>query len=285
MFIFGSIGVVDTLYLVYHKVRGTDVACPFFPKEWCHKVQHAPQSKTFGIPNSVAGLVMYIVILTLAHGFYSGSLPLWPLASLIVFGFLFSLYFLYVQAFVLRAFCTWCVLSFINFTVMAIAICIFYFGSGTLATNIVGNFDGRNATFSIDGRQVTLKNGVSEEEAAPGSASKIITRYFGNEARGDLNFDGREDRAFLVTQEAGGSGFFYYAVAAIQTDSGYKTTNAFFVGDRIAPQPTYIPPNSGEIQVNYADRNEGEPMTAPLSRGVTLLLKVTPEGVLEGLMK
>ena len=146
-------------------------------------------------------------------------------------------------------------------------------------------FDGRNATFSIDGRQVTLKNGVSEEEAAPGSASKIITRYFGNEARGDLNFDGREDRAFLVTQEAGGSGLFYYAVAAIQTDSGYKTTNAFFVGDRIAPQPTYIPPNSGEIQVNYADRNEGEPMTAPLSRGVTLLLKVTPEGVLEGLMK
>lgn len=122
IYIFGIIGVLDTLYLIYHKVKGTDVACPFFPKEWCHKVQHSPQSKTFGVSNSILGFIMYVLILILAALFAMGTLPAWPLVSIITFGFLFSLYFLYVQGFVLRAFCTWCVISFINFTVMILAV-------------------------------------------------------------------------------------------------------------------------------------------------------------------
>ncbi len=75
------------------------------------------------------------------------------------------------------------------------------------------------------------------------------------------------------------------AVAAIKTAEGYRTTNGFLVGDRISPQSTYIPKNSEEIQVNYATRKPGEPMTANTSVGATLLLKVTPDFVLEGLMK
>jgi uncharacterized membrane protein len=117
--VFGCIGVLDTLYLIYHHVRGTDVACPFFPDEWCHKVQYSPQSKTFGIPNSYLGFCMYVAILILTCLYVAGTIPLWPIAALVTFGFLFSLYFLYVQAFVLRAFCTWCVVSFVNFSVLA----------------------------------------------------------------------------------------------------------------------------------------------------------------------
>lgn len=107
--------------------------------------------------------------------------------------------------------------------------------------------------------------------------------YFGNEAVGDLNGDGLEDKAFLIVQNSEGSGTFYYAVASIKTESGYKNTNAFLVGDRIAPQSTNI--IAREIHVNYAERRQGEPMTTPPSQGAVLLLKVTPEGVLEGLMK
>lgn len=145
-------------------------------------------------------------------------------------------------------------------------------------------FDGKNATFTIDGKSVTLAKSVSEVPQA-GSASKVTTRYFGNEATGDLTGDGLPDTAFLVTQDTGGSGLFYYAVVAIQTAGGYKTTNAVLIGDRVAPQSTYIPANSQELQVNYAERKPGEPMTAQPSVGATLLLKVTPAGVLEGLMK
>ena len=122
LYVFGVVGVLDTLYLIYHKLRGTDVACLFFPPEWCYKVQHSPQSKTLGIPNSYAGFVMYIAILVLTYLYAGGSLAIWPIQAIVTFGFLFSMYFLYVQAFVLRAFCTWCVVSAINFTIMFLAV-------------------------------------------------------------------------------------------------------------------------------------------------------------------
>ena len=115
------IGILDTLYLIYHKVRGTDVACIGFPKEWCRRVQYSKQSITFGIPNSVAGFVMYAFILLLVV-IAGPAVPVWPLQFLVVFGFVFSLYFLYVQIVVLRALCTWCVISFVNFAVMTWAL-------------------------------------------------------------------------------------------------------------------------------------------------------------------
>lgn len=149
----------------------------------------------------------------------------------------------------------------------------------------ISHFDGKNSSFTIDGKLITLISGISRTSITPGSVSETITRYFGNETTGDLNNDGKDDYAFLVNQETGGSGVFYYVVVAIKTDNGYKTTNAFFVGDRIAPQSTYIPKGSQELQVNYAQRRAGEPMTASPSEGATLLLKVTKDGVLEGLMK
>jgi hypothetical protein len=145
-------------------------------------------------------------------------------------------------------------------------------------------FDGRNTSFTIDGKSITLINGISEMPIENSSA-KITTRYFGDEATGDLNGDGFSDTAFLITQDKGGSGLFYYAVVAMRTANGYKTTNAFFIGDRIAPQSTYIPINSQELQINYAERKSSESMTTQPSVGATLLLKVTSTGLLEGLMK
>jgi len=143
--------------------------------------------------------------------------------------------------------------------------------------------DPQNCVYAIDGKNVALENGYSEEEAAPGSAEKIITRYFGNEALGDLNGDGLPDIAFIITQSSGGSGTFYYAVAALDSIDGCSGTNAILLGDRIAPQTTEI--QNGKIIVNYADRKISEPMTAQPSVGITeqfalegaALKDVTPE--------
>jgi hypothetical protein len=135
----------------------------------------------------------------------------------------------------------------------------------------------QNTMYMINGQPVTLVNGQSEQAAAPGSASKIVTRYFGNEALGDLNGDGREDVAFLITQEGGGSGTFFYIVASLVTDSGYQGTNAVFLGDRIAPQNTSI--DHATILVNYADRKPDEAFTSPPSVGISKYFKVI-DGVL-----
>jgi hypothetical protein len=76
--------------------------------------------------------------------------------------------------------------------------------------------DHKNAEYVIDGRRVKLEDGISEAISGPGSASKIVTRYFGNEVYKDLNDDGREDIVFFLTQETGGSGTFFYAVPFLQ---------------------------------------------------------------------
>ncbi|MEK7649838.1 MAG: META domain-containing protein [Patescibacteria group bacterium] len=129
----------------------------------------------------------------------------------------------------------------------------------------------KDITYTIEGRAVTLTDGVSEIEAAPGSASKIVTKYFGNEAEGDLNGDGISDIVFLLTQEGGGSGTFFYLVGAIKTDTGYEGTEAVLIGDRIAPQTTEY--RRGVVIVNYADRERGEPMTAEPTVAESLHLK------------
>ena len=135
--------------------------------------------------------------------------------------------------------------------------------------------DYKNAMYVVDGQIVHLVDGVSEVESAPGSASKIVTRYFGNEVKTDLDGDGREDVAFLLTQETGGSGIFYYVVAALNKETGYDGGQALFLGDRIAPQTTEKGPGKSII-VNYADRNPGESFATRPSMGKSLRLLLDP---------
>ena len=139
--------------------------------------------------------------------------------------------------------------------------------------------DPRNATYIIEGKEFTLVNGKSEKEIAPGSASKIITQYFGNDVKADFNGDGIEDVAFLLTQDSGGSGKFYYVAVALSLKDGYKGTNAILLGDRIAPQTTEF--KNGEIVVNYADRKLDESMATIPSVGVTKYFKVSDGKLVE----
>lgn len=148
--------------------------------------------------------------------------------------------------------------------------------------------DYKNATYVINGQQVTLKDGISETEAAPGSASKIITKYFGNELKTDLDGDGREDVAFILTQETGGSGVFFYAVAALNTEHGSVGSDGYLLGDRIAPQKTTLSTNPQQKQVvvfNYAERAPGEPMTVSPSVNKSAYLKLDPASMQWGIVE
>jgi hypothetical protein len=183
-------------------------------------------------------------------------------------------------------------LSLVFIAILGITACLVFFPKNTpeeprdnvRKTNPVA-FDPQNSTFVINGQTVTLYNGEAKTQLILDSNIKTVTKYFGNEAVGDLNNDGEDDIAFIVTQDDGGSGTFFYAVVAIKTLIGYKTTNAFPIGDRIAPQANQINSSAQELYVNFAERKPGEPMSAQPSVGATLYLKVTPDGVLEGLMK
>jgi heat shock protein HslJ len=131
--------------------------------------------------------------------------------------------------------------------------------------------DHRDAEYVLGGQRVRLANGVAEIEAAPGSATKISTRYYGNEARHDLNADGKEDVVFLLTQETGGSGVFYYVVAALAGERGFAGTQGVLLGDRIAPQTTEVGTDR-IVTVSYADRAPGESFAVPPSQSKTIRL-------------
>src|SRR3989338_2007567 len=148
--------------------------------------------------------------------------------------------------------------------------------------------DHKNVVFLIDGKPVQLVNGFAETEAAPGSASKVTTQYFGNELWTDLDGDGREDVAYIITQESGGSGVFYYAVAARNTENGWVRSDGYLLGDRIAPQSTILSPNERHVRVvvfNYVDRAPGEPATNSPSVGKSAYLKLDTANNMWGIVE
>jgi hypothetical protein len=131
--------------------------------------------------------------------------------------------------------------------------------------------DIKNATYQVEGVPVTLIDGDSKTAE---------TRYFGNEVKGDFDGNGTTDAVFLLTQNPGGSGTFYYAALALGTAPGsYVGSNALFLGDRIAPQSSEY--HDGMIVINYAERSASEPMTAIPSVGVTRTFKVVDRTLTE----
>lgn len=132
----------------------------------------------------------------------------------------------------------------------------------------------RYAKYMIEGQSVQLNEGG--------------TRYFGNDLKTDLNGDGREDVVFLITQQTGGSGTFYYVVSALNTKDGYVGSDGYFLGDRIAPQTTEVsqnPKHKYVIVVNYAERKTGEPMTTQPSVGKSVYLKLDPTTMQWGIVE
>jgi hypothetical protein len=138
-----------------------------------------------------------------------------------------------------------------------------------------------NATYEIEGRTITLVDGEAVE--APGSdlGGQGTYRYLGDEAIGDLNGDGRDDRAVILAFDPSGTGVFYYAAAVIAAPDGYghAGTNGMLLGDRVAPQSLAI--DDGVVTVGYADRLPGEPMTAAPTAGKSLRLRLADGRLVE----
>ena len=135
--------------------------------------------------------------------------------------------------------------------------------------------DYKNISYMVDGESVTLKNGV-HVGTLPESSATVTTRYFGNEVKSDFDGDGRKDIAFLLVQNGGGTGTFYFLVVAWNRPGGYIGGGATFIGERIAPQTTEVNAK-GFIVVNYADRKPGESFAVEPSVGKSIWFKFDPK--------
>lgn len=130
--------------------------------------------------------------------------------------------------------------------------------------------------FVVDYKTATYYLSGAEVHSGEGGLT-----YFGNEVRGDLDADGDEDIAFLVTHQPGGSGTFFYLAGAINEGGKYTGSNLMLIGDRIAPQTTEYrdlgAPYGARVIVSYADRAPGEPFTTEPSVGKSLFTKYSPD--------
>ncbi len=116
------------------------------------------------------------------------------------------------------------------------------------------------ATYSLDGLEVTLRDGHFDMPAAPGAAARISVSVFGPPVYGYLDDDQDMDAALILVHQGGGSGTFYYVAAAIADESGYRGTNAVLLGDRIVPKLVNIQHRS--IVAEFLDRKTSQPFSA-----------------------
>ena len=104
---------------IYKKKRSSNpFVCPI--KFDCNSVVNSDYSRLFGIPLEILGMVYYGFIavsycLSSLYLYYTAHLPLGFIVILMiglsVFAFLFSIYLIGVQAFILKNWCFWCIVS------------------------------------------------------------------------------------------------------------------------------------------------------------------------------
>ncbi len=113
------LGAIDAGYLLVETMRGAAVVCPSIPigrfnLNQCNVVLATPYAKILGLPNALYGLVAYLffallVLYELNGKRKTGSIKL--LSYLSGLGLLTFFYFIYLQFFVIKALCFYCLLS------------------------------------------------------------------------------------------------------------------------------------------------------------------------------
>ncbi len=121
MLVVSFLGFLDATYLAVKYYLGEGLTCGFF--KGCEEVTTSVYSEIMGVPVSLLGSIYYIsVFFFVAYYLDSGKRSSLVLASYAtITGFTMTLYFLYIQAFVLQAFCVYCLASALTSTLLFIA--------------------------------------------------------------------------------------------------------------------------------------------------------------------
>ncbi len=108
-------------YLTWSKVSGEGLICIGF--RGCDIVNNSPYAELLGVPVAAWGLGAYLALALLALPLWGNHASLQPWAVTLSFalalgGWLFSMYLTAIEAFVLHAWCNWCVTSAILITLL-----------------------------------------------------------------------------------------------------------------------------------------------------------------------
>ncbi len=121
MFIFIILEIIFSAVLLYSTYSDSNICLPGFE---CEEVQNSPYSAIFGLKLSTLGVIAFsaLLIVLLLSLRYSKFKTLYIISAII--GALGSVYFLSIQAFILKNFCSSCVA--IDFLMIIILIFALY---------------------------------------------------------------------------------------------------------------------------------------------------------------
>lgn len=114
------LGFLDSAYLTMEHYLHAIPPCTIL--HGCEAVTTSSYSLMFGVPLALLGVIYYLFI-------FAGSVfalerknekVLRIISSTTIIGFIFSLYFLYLQSFVIHAFCIYCLFSVLTSTTLFI---------------------------------------------------------------------------------------------------------------------------------------------------------------------
>ena len=117
------IGLADSIYLTVEHLSGRSVRCTIV--SGCSEVLSSPYATVRGYPLAAIGAIAYFTVFSLATLVAFDYRGLGKLLTVIVGAmFLTTLWLLYLQAFVIRHFCQFCLLSaLVTITLTVLVIC------------------------------------------------------------------------------------------------------------------------------------------------------------------
>ena len=129
------VGLGIATYLAYVEITHVEAICG--PIGECNFVQSSPYARILGIPVAVLGMLHYLVIgvLWVGQRYQAGrwaNLTMLGLLGLTIFGTLFSVYLTYLEIFVVRAVCTWCLGSAVTTTILMLLVVVPLTGNPSL---------------------------------------------------------------------------------------------------------------------------------------------------------
>lgn len=121
--IFTLLGIAASIYTTILKMPGHENMC--FSNGACETVNNSPYAEVYGIPVAVIGIGGYLSILAVLILEKKGGNFFTKNATLLTFGltligFLFTLYLIYLEIFVIKAICPFCLISQVAMTILFI---------------------------------------------------------------------------------------------------------------------------------------------------------------------
>lgn len=115
------LGIADSWYLAQSAMDGAPLVCNIGSLDGCNTVAQSEYSRIFGIPLALYGVGFYALLFALGSLLFVYSTRFIYRAVLVLtsFGVIASVYFLFLQLFVIKATCIYCLASL----VIAIFLC------------------------------------------------------------------------------------------------------------------------------------------------------------------